>query len=129
METNTTPKTLTVDRAIEVLNEALSLDAEAMRNLVLSRVECNDALAKHPTIGVVTEHGRPFRVGLLGVLNGMFGFRDGEPGSICAVLNAICPEGHELPDYLPTGTPCPTCGAVVELGQLLGFQRLPDDAK
>ena len=41
-----------VDHAIDILNEALSLDPQAIKDLVNARVACNEAMADHPTIQV-----------------------------------------------------------------------------
>jgi hypothetical protein len=57
-------------KAVEVLNEALSLDPAAVNSLMNSKVRCNDALADHPTI-VVNDQSGVTRVGLLGVINGI----------------------------------------------------------
>jgi hypothetical protein len=66
-----------VKHAINLLNEAFKMDPEAINKLVGSRVKCNKELADHPTIQVLGE-GDPmtFTVGLLGILNGIFG-KDG----------------------------------------------------
>ena len=41
-----------VTKALQVLNEALQLDPEAVTRLVNLRVECNPGLAAHQTIQV-----------------------------------------------------------------------------
>ena len=60
-------------RVIALLNEALSLDSEAVTALVNSRVRCNEGLACHPTIQVGTRDDGSNTVGLVGVLNGLCG--------------------------------------------------------
>jgi hypothetical protein len=68
----------------ELLNEALALDPEAMQLLMEGRVACNQDLAKHATIQVAsTDNG--YRVGLLGILNGIFGISDKGWGPIAAL--------------------------------------------
>jgi len=80
------------DLLIERLNEITAYDPEAMRRLLEARVECNDALADHPSVQVRARPGEPCRVGLLGVLQGIVGGRVEEPhtmagaGLIAAVL-------------------------------------------
>ena len=69
------------DDMIAFLNELLALDAQAVTDLINSRVQCNEAMANHPTVQVGGETGKPetFRVGLLGLLNGYCGaYDDGE---------------------------------------------------
>lgn len=62
-------RSITIEHAVEVLNEALNLDQEAVQNLVMSRHPCNAALAAHPTIQVSDAPA----VGMLGLMNGLFG--------------------------------------------------------
>ncbi len=61
-----------VKRAIDVLNEALEKDPEAIRRLLNLRVDCNKDLARHPTIQTAI-YGGVDRIGLLGLLNGILG--------------------------------------------------------
>lgn len=69
----------TVDEAIEVLNRIHAADPTVLPSLIETRVWCNDALADDPTVQVVEESDDcdpvhvGYRVGLLGVLNGIFG--------------------------------------------------------
>lgn len=80
-------ESVTINEVIEILNEAVARDREAINNLISSRVGCNKVLADHPTIQVrfnYIEHS----VGLLGVLNGLFGIDDISGwGAITAVIN------------------------------------------
>ena len=59
-----------VARALEVLNDALMRDADAITALVNARVPCNDRLARHPSIRI-GEYEGVCQVGLLGLLNGI----------------------------------------------------------
>lgn len=64
---------VTAQNAIALLNEASKLDPAAIRALIEHRVPCNCHLADHPTIEVgCTEDGDP-RVGMIGLINGLFG--------------------------------------------------------
>lgn len=65
-------ESITVDDVLDVLNRATEADPEAMRALVRDRVPCNQQLADDPTIQVGVKRGSP-RVGLLGIINGLFG--------------------------------------------------------
>lgn len=61
-----------IDQTIEYLNSLLSADSAAIQALVVNRIPCNRKLAEHPTC-VCTAQGQMHFVGLLGVINGMFG--------------------------------------------------------
>jgi hypothetical protein len=89
---------ITIDQAIELLNQAVLTDREAIAALISNRVSCNEALANHPTIQVVaiinktracgkSEPGlniERYEVGLLGILNGLFGIDENGWGFIVA---------------------------------------------
>lgn len=80
---------ITIDETIDFLNELIALDSIAVQSLARKAVKCNDSLAEHPTIQVATHEGA-YYLGLLGVLNGMFGVDDDGWGSIVFVYE----EGH-----------------------------------
>ena len=63
---------LSIDQAIQILNRFVKADPEAMRLLLETRVNCNETLAGDPTCQVAGWDGIT-KVGLLGVLNGLFG--------------------------------------------------------
>ena len=65
-------KNVSPQDAIDFLNELVALDKEAIHNLVETRVWCNYQLAKHPTV----QMHKQYQVGLLGILNGLFGTFD-----------------------------------------------------
>ena len=64
-----------ISQAVKVLNEAIESDPIAMNQLINSRVMCNAALADHPSIqvGKDTRYTEVWWVGLLGIINGIFG--------------------------------------------------------
>lgn len=70
-------ETLSLDGTIRFLNGLVRLDRKAMDRLLAARVPCNTKFAKHPTVQVgCKRRGERIwecRVGLLGVLNGLFG--------------------------------------------------------
>ena len=90
-----------VENAVKVLNEALSADSEALHALYFARVVVNDKLASHPSIQVgpidnnsfyrgqllnrSTEEPESNHMGLLGLINGLFGVDDDGYGFITAV--------------------------------------------
>ena len=76
-------KPITVQEAINRLNELNAYDGMAMAELLDKRVFCNKLLENHPTAQCGVRHGHT-TIGLLGVLNGIFG--DGTYGPIVAVL-------------------------------------------
>lgn len=73
---------MSIENAIERLNSMVSADERAMRNLVTMKHPCSQALANHPTAIV----GNDNRIGLMGVLNGIFG-EEGKPGPIAAMID------------------------------------------
>lgn len=62
----------TPEEAIEVLNRIHEADPAVMPALIALRVPCNDAVSDDPTVQVRGGDG-PNTVGILGVLNGVFG--------------------------------------------------------
>jgi len=76
---------VTVDDAIKLLNELLELDRPAVAALIANRVPCNEALADHETVQCSAQHNG-FHVGMLGVLNGLFGTLPNGWGKITAVF-------------------------------------------
>lgn len=82
-------ESITIDDAIAVLNDALRCDGNAMHKLTGYHVPCLPELAQHPTIQVASNNlcdvgiHHP-GVGMLGVINGMFGIDEDSRGPICA---------------------------------------------
>src|SRR5260370_35548935 len=73
-----------IDGVIEFLNVLTAIDRHAMEAVISARVPCNKELADNPTVQVglpgevLDVGGQPvpdgeFRVGFLGILNGLFG--------------------------------------------------------
>ena len=79
---------ITIDEAVELLNSAVKADPKAMRNLVEQRMRCNIDMAEHATIQVYKPPGGDvYTVGLLGILNGLFGIDEKGWGVIAAVFS------------------------------------------
>jgi len=74
-------QTVNIGETINLLNELVALDESTVRKLIQHRVKCNDDLANHPTVQVSSEKG----VGMLGILNGLFGVDDDGWGPITMV--------------------------------------------
>lgn len=72
------PRITSIDDAVALLNEALRLEPRAISDLVRARAEFTSCeLADHPTIQVGVKTNvvgeQAFDVGLVGLLNGIFG--------------------------------------------------------
>lgn len=83
---------ISLDHVLARLNEWTQMDTTAMEALIEKRTRCNDALADAPSIQALKcEEGEGFEVGVLGVLNGLFGsIEEGEKkgwGQIAAVFD------------------------------------------
>jgi hypothetical protein len=98
-------------------------------------VWCNDTIANDPTIQVgVLESFQGERklkesydLGVLGLINGIFGADDNDRGYIAAVHDVVC-EGGCSPEgaarALKVGDECPVCGGELCLGPLQRFEAL-----
>lgn len=71
-------ESVSVQDAIDFLNDLVKVDPKAVEALVGVRVPCNEDLADHPTVQVGVKDGKA-EFGLLGVLNGLFGAYPDEP--------------------------------------------------
>jgi len=79
---------ISIQDVCNLLNEMLDLDYEATSNLIACRVECNEKIEKHPTIQVQKlDQNAPSKVGIIGVLNGMFGIREDGMGAIALEID------------------------------------------
>lgn len=76
-----------INDVVNLLNDALKVDPQAVTALINTRVQCNNELADHPTIQVGLFDGE-YRVGLLGILNGIFGIADDGWGPIAVIIGA-----------------------------------------
>lgn len=79
-------KSISVEHAVEVLNDALRCDQEVVQKLIETRLPCNEKLAEHPTIQVSGIEGTA-KVGLLGIINGVFGICNDGKGYIIAIYD------------------------------------------
>jgi len=116
---------ISIENAIEVLNRLNETDPKAAMALVETRVPCSEELAEDPEIQVGFSSNGAFQVGVLGIINGLFGITDDGFGSICANFSVQCSkdsthEGSESENIL---SECPVCGSSLELGTLLNFER------
>ena len=75
---------ISVEAAISTLNRLLEADREAISLLVANRVPCNQALSLDPTCQVGSVRGEGWEVGLLGIINAIFGVDEDGWGYIAA---------------------------------------------
>lgn len=69
-----------VQRALDILNEALERDPTALTQLVNARVTCEERLAKHKSVQTGVYDGA-HKVGVLGLINGILGYKRGGIGA------------------------------------------------
>lgn len=113
---------ISIDEVIEFLNSLLIYDRQAIQNLINIRVFCNKELAEHPTIQTLKEEGY-YYVGMVGILNGLFGIRENGFGTLAAIYAVDCPNKCEVPKEKTIEDFCNICGKQLVLGKLLCFQR------
>lgn len=77
---------ITIEHAIDILNQAIQSDPDAMNKLIGTRINCGVTLANHPTIQVMNDDGK-YSVGILGLLNGIFGTDNNGNGFIATVFD------------------------------------------
>lgn len=93
---------------VALLNEINAFDPVLARGLVENRVPCNAAIADHPSIQVNEQADGSTAVGVLGVLNGLFGTTSRRFGIIAAEMDEST--GQVLCFKLTENDPCPTGG-------------------
>ena len=91
-------KSVSPEQAIEVLNRAYNADPIAIHNLVNNRVFCLKELAEDQTIQVGRIGKAPwsFEVGMLGIINGIFGADENSIGYIAAIVENGMLQGFAL---------------------------------
>jgi hypothetical protein len=135
---------ISLQEVIGFLNQLVLIDHDAIRLLIETRVMCNQALADHPTVQVQAREemdGIPGEVGVLGVLNGMFGVDDEGWGPIAACFEVVCPTHGKVEGNGIVGDTCQVdvsqpaeglglggmherlCGEPLELGKLTHFKE------
>lgn len=81
-------KTISIDIAIHRLNSMLAYDPDCMHDLVEHRVPCNEDMVRHESAQVypINELGDK-GLGVLGVINGLFGADEEGWGPIAAYFD------------------------------------------
>ena len=76
----------TAERLVDLLNELLRIDHQAISCLINNRVPANTELANHPTVQTFMD-ANGFTVGPLGLLNGLCGVTPDGLGHIVAIYS------------------------------------------
>jgi hypothetical protein len=117
---------VTIGEVVDVLNRAIAEDRDAVNRLMQTRVPCNKALADDPTIQVladVVDGKHVYKVGLLGVLNGLFGCDPVSGGALIGVWGVVCTHcDFKVAEGMVVGDSCVGCGEELSLGDLLYFK-------
>ncbi len=86
---------VSLKQAVALLNGIHELDPTVLPALIEYRVPCNQELAEHPTVQVGVKDGG-WEVGILGILNGLFGTMKDGHGYITAELLRDGEEGETV---------------------------------
>ena len=78
-------ESITIKEVIDFLNDALHTDSKAVTELFFDRKKCNAGMANHKTIQCGMIRGESY-VGVLGLLNGMFGIDENGYGTIMMMI-------------------------------------------
>lgn len=121
---------ISVNETIDFLNSITQLDRKAIQKLIENRVECNEQLARHPTVqtgkwGTPKNHS----IGFLGILNGLFGIDEKGWGTIAAIFEVKCPNNHLIGEKSVVGDLCNICHSQLILGDLVEFINLNKETK
>ena len=81
-----------ISAAVNLLNDVLERDPKAITKLINMRINCNEQLANHPTVQV-HKFGDIYRIGALGLLNGVLG---GGPSGDIGAKGKINPNTGEF---------------------------------
>ena len=79
---------ITIQETVDTLNDLVAKDQTAIASLVNNRVQCNKALAEHESAQVMKDGSSAWKIGLMGIINAMFGSSDVDTfGAIAAVFD------------------------------------------
>lgn len=78
-------QSVTPQEVCDLLNEFLKLDCSCAQRLLSHHEVCNVPVANHPTIQVQMYYynEEPPKVGIVGILNGLFGTSENGMGALC----------------------------------------------
>ena len=91
-------KIISIEDVCEILNDLLKIDYDACFRLVNHRETCNVKVYNHPTI-MVAEIAGEYTVGIIGLLNGMFGIREDGFGQLCYNMDN---DSEKITEFKPT---------------------------
>ena len=80
-------ESVTIQDAVDLLNEMLKADSHATASFIALQTPCNNELAEHPTIQANGYGPTAPSIGPLGVINGLFGVDEKGYGAIAAVYD------------------------------------------
>lgn len=91
---------ISIDDVVAFFNEMLELDSGVTNSLINNRTKCNDKFTDHPTIQVQQRVEDPSpKVGILGIINGIFGINEHGFGPICCEVD----ENNKIIKFKRTG--------------------------
>lgn len=79
------PDIALAQKIVDLLNEIIKQDPDAMSALIAARVPCSESLADHPTVQV-GETDTGYKVGILGILNGLCGTDSKGRGFVAVIV-------------------------------------------
>ena len=122
---------ISITDTIAVLNRLVAADPKSITGLINSRVKANEAMAADADLQALGWMGHPdeppYNVGLLGILNALFGKDANGNGPILVEFEVVCPGGCNLSGEtgLAIGQICPICSnRILMPGSVSGFSRL-----
>ena len=77
----------TIDETIDYLNSLVEADPLAVRAVLCVRIPCNEALADHPSCIIGGGWPQGYTVGVMGIINGIFGVNEDGYGKIAYTMN------------------------------------------
>jgi len=75
---------VSIYKTVDFLNKLLVVDSDTISALFSMRITCNEALANHETVQVRQLGPGVFQVGMIGILNGLFGIDEHGWGHVVA---------------------------------------------
>jgi len=108
---------VSIEGTVNFLNELIKIDQNAVSALFSMRIICNEELADHETVQVHQLGPETFQVGMIGILNGLFGIDEFGWGHVVAdyenakisgfrVLTTDDVKEYVEPDDDPSNTGC-----------------------
>lgn len=80
-------QSITAEDMCDIINELIHLDLKCANKLFSTRVSCNRDIAKHEAIQVNLDDNLNPTVGIIGLLNGMFGAKKDGSGIIVLAVD------------------------------------------